>query len=56
MLVGGALYAGNENLLIEAGIDAPIAVEVAPTATDTARPAPALQFQRIVEFIRERRA
>ncbi len=50
------LMGGEQNLLIEAGIDAPIAVEVAPTATDTARPAPALQFQRIVEFIRERRA
>jgi flagellar protein FliO/FliZ len=48
------LMGGEQNLLIETGIDAPAIVEA--TETDTVRPAPALQFQRIVEFIRERRA
>lgn len=49
------LMGGDQNLLIEAGIDAPAIVEVAPV-TDGVRPAPSLQFQRVVEFIKERRA
>lgn len=49
------LMGGDQNLLIEAGIDAPAVVEAAPE-TNGVRPAPTLQFQRIVEFIKERRA
>lgn len=46
------LLGAEQALLIESGIDAPV-MEAAP---DTAAPAPALQFQRIVDFIKERRA
>jgi flagellar protein FliO/FliZ len=50
------LLGGEQNLLIETGIDAP-AVEAAPAAAATAAtPAPVLHIQRIVEFIKERRA
>jgi len=50
------LMGGEQNLLIETGIDAPAIVEAIPSPTDAPRPAPALQIQRIVEFIKERRA
>ena len=49
------LLGGEEALLIESGIDAP-AIEAAPAAADGAAATPVLQFQRIVDFIKERRA
>ncbi len=53
------LMGGEHALLIESGIDAPEAVEIetiTPAAFGAPAPAPALQFQRIVDFIKERRA
>lgn len=56
------LTGGEHPLLIEAGIDAPVPVETRPAETDatapaqTALPPHVVQFQRIVEFIKERRA
>lgn len=49
------LLGGERDLLIEAGIEAP-AVEPAAEATNVARATPPLQFQKIVDFIKERRA
>lgn len=51
------LLGGDQSLLIETGIDAPAPVALADTASGAAaQPAPVLQFQRIVDFIKERRA
>lgn len=51
------LTGGETPLLIEGGIDAPAPVEVAETTpAQFALPAHVVQFQRIVEFIKERRA
>lgn len=51
------LTGGEQPLLIEGGIDAPVAAEVvAGSDAAPAAPAPVLQFQRIVDFIKERRA
>jgi len=54
------LLGGDRDLVIETGIDAPVVEEV---PADAAAPAPvlqfqkpALQFQKIFEFIKERRA
>lgn len=49
------LLGGERNLLIESGIDAP-AIDVATASAGTTATAPTLQFQRIVDFIKERRA
>lgn len=49
------LMGGEQPLLIEAGIDAPAASDIVPPM-ETPRPAATLQLQRIVEFIKERRA
>ncbi len=51
------LLGGEHSLLIEGGIDAPAPVTLADTGSGTVgAPAPVLQFQRIVDFIKERRA
>lgn len=52
------LVGGEQALLIETGLDAPAPVALAEAASGTAAmaPAPVLQFQRIVDFIKERRA
>ncbi|MDO8839712.1 MAG: flagellar biosynthetic protein FliO [Parvibaculum sp.] len=51
------LLGGEHSLLIEGGIDAPAPVMLADTGSGPAgAPAPVLQFQRIVDFIKERRA
>lgn len=49
------LTGGDSPLLIEGGIDAPAPADIADAAA-LASPAPVLQFQRIVDFIKERRA
>lgn len=49
------LLGGEQSLLIEGGIDAPAALALADT-TSAPTPAPVLQFRRIVDFIKERRA
>ncbi len=53
------LLGGDRDLLIETGIDAPV-VEVRPADAVAAPvlqfPKPVLQFQKIFEFIKERRA
>lgn len=49
------LLGGEQNLVIESGIDAP-AIDTAIASAGAAATAPALQFQRIVDFIKERRA
>jgi flagellar protein FliO/FliZ len=51
------LLGGEQPLLIETGIDAPAPVALVDTASGTVQTStPALQFQRIVDFIKERRA
>lgn len=56
------LTGGEHPLLIEAGIDAPVPVETEQPETGATAPAQmtlpshVVQFQRIVEFIKERRA
>jgi flagellar protein FliO/FliZ len=49
------LLGGEQDLLIESGIEAPEATEEGPQA-QTAQAGPVLQFQKIVDFIKERRA
>jgi flagellar protein FliO/FliZ len=53
------LLGGDRDLLIESGIDAPV-VEEQPVDANAAPvlqfPAPAAQFQKLFEFIKERRA
>jgi flagellar protein FliO/FliZ len=51
------LTGGEHPLLIEAGIDAPTPIETEQAApAQMALPSHVVQFQRIVEFIKERRA
>ncbi|ABS64178.1 hypothetical protein Plav_2569 [Parvibaculum lavamentivorans DS-1] len=52
------LTGGDHPLLVETGIEAPVPAEVAPAEAAPVLPfeRPAAQFQRIVDFIRERRA
>lgn len=51
------LVGGEQALLIETGLDAPAPMALADKASGAAaQPAPVLQFQRIVDFIKERRA
>jgi flagellar protein FliO/FliZ len=51
------LTGGEHPLLIEAGIDAPTPIETEQAApAQMALPSHVVQFQRIVEFINERRA
>ncbi|MEQ8326991.1 MAG: flagellar biosynthetic protein FliO [Parvibaculum sp.] len=49
------LTGGEQALLVETGIDAPAPLEAADPI-QPATPASVVQFQRIVDFIRERRA
>ncbi len=49
------LLGGEQNLLIEAGIDAPEVTEEDIKAQASVN-TPVLQFQKIVDFIKERRA
>jgi flagellar protein FliO/FliZ len=50
------LMGGEQDLLIESGIEAPEIPEAEANASNDANTAPVLQFQKFVDFIKERRA
>lgn len=50
------LMGGEQDLLIESGIEAPEAPQAETNPAETAQTAPVLQFQKFVDFIKERRA